>query len=311
VKRRECIAGLASAAAWPLAARAQQTERVRRVASLFGLETRADLGPFREELAKLGWVEGRNLRIELRFGGADVDRIHSYAVELVNINPDVIVTSSAVATNAVQQETRTIPIVFFGAGGIPETGGGVVGNIARPEGNTTGITNLYSSIAGKWLQLLKDAAPWLARAAVIFNPDFNRQILKGGGFAAPIAAAAPLLGVHVIWTPYRTPVELEQAIAAFAAEPNGGLILLPANPIGETTYRLAAQYRLPAIYPDASFVKGGGLMSFGSNFLEMLPQLASYVDRILRGAKPGDLPVQYPTKFRLAINLKTAKALGL
>jgi putative ABC transport system substrate-binding protein len=305
-----------TAAAWPLAARAQQTEHVRRVASLFGTQTEADfgrvLGSFQQELAKLGWVEGRNLRIHPRFGGGDVDRIRSYAAELVSLDPDVIVTSSVVATKAVQQQTRTIPIIFLGAGGIPETGGGVVANIARPEGNTTGITNIYYSVGGKWLQLLKDAAPWLARAAVIFNPEFNSQILQGGGYAVPIAAAAPSLGVQVIWTRYRTAVELEQAIAAFAAEPNGGLILLPPNdPIRETTYQLAAQYRLPAIYPNTDFVRAGGLMSYGPNGLGMVRQLASYVDRILRGTKPGDLPVQFPTKFDLAINRRAAMAIGL
>jgi putative ABC transport system substrate-binding protein len=320
MRRREFIAGLGGAAvAWPLAARAQQAERVRRIGLLvpfdgvlFGAVTGADLGPFREELAKLGWVEGRNLWIDLRSGRGDVDRIRSYAAELVSLDPDVFVTSSAVATNAVQQQTQTIPIVFFGAGGISESGDTVVRSVARPEGNTTGITNLYFSVGGKWLQLLKDAAPWLTRAAVIFNPDFNRQILRGGGYAAPIAAAAPLLGVQVIWTPYRSAVELEQAIARFAAEPNGGLILLPANdPVVETTYRLAAQYSLPAIYPNTNFVRAGGLMSYGPNGLGMMRQLASYVDRILRGTKPGDLPVQFPAKFDLAINRKAAMAIGL
>jgi putative ABC transport system substrate-binding protein len=317
MRRRDFITllGGGAAAAWPLAARAQQAEHVRRVAVLFGLATEAGLRPFlgsfRQELAKLGWVEGHNLRIDPRFPGGDIDRIRSYAAELVSLDPDVIVTSSVVATNSVQQQTRIIPIVFFGAGGIPETGGGVVGNIARPEGNTTGITNLYYSVAGKWLQLLKNAAPWLVRAAVIFNPDFNRQFLQGGGFAAPIAAAAPSLGVQVISTPYRTAFELEQGVAGFAAEPNGGLILLPPNNTRGTIYRLAAQYRLPAIYPDTNFVRAGGLMSYGPNDLGMMRQLASYVDRILRGTKPGDLPVQFPAKFDLAINRKAAIAIGL
>jgi putative ABC transport system substrate-binding protein len=317
MRRRDFITLLGTAAAaWPLAARAQQAEHLRRVAVLFGLVAteaglRPFLGAFRQELAKLGWVEGRNLRIDPRFPGGDIDRIRSDAAELVSLDPDVIVTSSVVATNSVQQQTRTIPIVFFGAGGIPETGGGVVGNIARPEGNTTGITNLYYSVAGKWLQLLKDAAPWLVRAAVIFNPDFNRQFLQGGGFAAPIAAAAPSLGAQMISTPYRTAFELEHAIAAFATEPNGGLILLPPVNTRGTIYRLAAQYRLPAIYPDTDFVRAGGLMSYGPNGLGMMRQLASYVDRILRGTKPGDLPVQFPAKFDLAISRKAAMAIGL
>ena len=188
----------------------------------------------------------------------------------------------------------------------------MVRNISRPEGNATGIGNIYSSVTGKWVQILKDAVPRLARVAAVFNPDINANISKGGGYRESIEAAAAALGVQVTWTSYHTAAELERGIAAFAAEPNGGLILIPGNgDIRETVYRLTAQYRLPAIYPTSLNVKEGGLISYGSSLLDMVRQLAPYVDRILRGAKPSDLPVQYPTKFELAINLKTAKAIGL
>jgi putative ABC transport system substrate-binding protein len=210
-----------------------------------------------------------------------------------------------------QQQTRTIPIVFAGAGGIADNSD-IVKNIARPEGNTTGVTNLYFSVAGKWPQLLKEAAPRLARIAAIFRPDFNNVTPGGGGYAAAIDAAASSLGAPVTWMPYRVAADLEPAIAAFAANPDGGLITLPANgAVGEVILRLAAEYKLPAIYPLRSWARQGGLMSYGSSSEETLRQSASYVDRILRGAKPGDLPVQFPTKFELAINLKTAKAIGL
>ena len=265
---------------------------------------------FREELTKLGWIEGRNLRIDLRFAAAaDLDRIKALAVELVSLDPDLIVTMGGVTTRVMQQQTRTVPIVFLGGGNIESN---VVRNISRPEGNATGIGNIYSSVTGKWVQILKDAVPRLARVAAVFNPDINANISKGGGYRESIEAAAAALGVQVTWTSYHTAAELERGIAAFAAEPNGGLILIPGNgDIRETVYRLTAQYRLPAIYPTSLNVKEGGLMSYGSSLLDMVRQLAPYVDRILRGAKPGDLPVQFPTKFELVINLKTAKAIGL
>jgi putative ABC transport system substrate-binding protein len=302
MRRREFITLLSGAAAWPLAARAQKAEGVRRVGMLVvSAENPSAPDPFREELAKRGWIEGRNLRIDVRFAAA-ADRIQAYAVELVSLDPDVIVTVGGAVTRAVQRETWTIPIVFI-TGASAENG-----NISRPEGNATGIGVRYSSVAGKWLQFLKDAVPRLARVAVIFNPDLNRI----EGYRASIEAAASSSGVQPIWMPYHTAAELERGITAFAAEPNSGLIVTPANDaVRESVYRLATQYRLPAIYPERRFVKDGGLMSYGTNILDVVRQSATYVDRILHGAKPGDLPVQFPTKFELVINLKTAKAIGL
>jgi putative ABC transport system substrate-binding protein len=234
--------------------------------------------------------------------------IQAYAMELVSLDPDVIVTIGAVATTVMQRQTQTIPIIFI-VGGSAETGS-VVRNISRPEGNATGISVRYLSIAGKWLQLLKDAAPRLARVATVFDPEATTSLFEGGGYRAPIEAAATLSGVQPIWMPYHTAAELERGIAAFAAEPNGGLILIPPLDFREV-YRLAVRYRLPAIYPAPAYARQGGLMSYGANLLDVVRQSASYVDRILHGAKPGDLPVQFPTKFELVINLKTAKAIGL
>jgi putative ABC transport system substrate-binding protein len=324
IGRREFIAGLGSAAAWPLAARAQQGERVRRIGVLSAWPeddplARDLLSILRQELQKMGWTEVRNLRIDVRFPSVDLERdnadavlswineIAAYAGELIGLAPDLIFTVGSAATDAVQRQTRTIPIVFAFAG-VPENGGpAIVRNIAHPEGNTTGFANRYVSLAGKWLELLKEAAPRLARVAVF------PTMLAGGWYTAPIEAAATSYGIRVIWMPYH-PAELERAIAAFAADPNGGLIVLPGEGIRQSRRiisRLAAQYRLPAIYQDDTFAKGGGLMSYGPNFPDIVRQTASYVDKILRGAKVGDLPVQFPTRFELVVNLKTAKAIGL
>jgi putative ABC transport system substrate-binding protein len=208
-----------------------------------------------------------------------------------------------------QQQTRTIPIVFSSGGGAEI--GGVVRNISRPEGNITGMSLRYTSIAGKWVQLLKEAAPRLARVAIIFDPEATVSYGEGGVYRAPIEAAATLSGVQPIWIPFHTAAELERGIAAFAAEPNGGLIPAGSQDDWPEVYRLADQYRLPAIYSADRHVRAGGLMSYGPTGPDLVRLLASYVDRILRGAKPSDLPVQFPTKFDLVINLKTAKALGL
>ena len=230
-------------------------------------------------------------------------------MELVSLDPDVIVTLNTVTTRAMQQQTRTIPIVFSSGGGAEI--GGVVRNISRPEGNITGVALRYVSLAGKWVQLLKEAAPRLARVAMIFNPEATVSWGEGGVYRAPIEAAATLSGVQPIWIPFHTAAELERGIAAFAAEPNGGLIPAGSQDDWPEVYRLADQYRLPAIYSPDRHVRAGGLMSYGANLPDLFRLLASYVDRILRGAKPSDLPVQFPTKFDLVINLKTAKAIGL
>jgi putative tryptophan/tyrosine transport system substrate-binding protein len=312
VKRREFIAGLGSAAAWPVATRAQQGDRVRRIGVLSGgsedsLVTRANLTALREGLATLGWIEGGNLRIDLRFTASDPARTRAYAAELVSLAPDVIVTTSRPATTAAQQQTQIIPIVFT-AGGDPESSG-EVRNIRRPEGNTTGVTNAMDSLSGKWLELLKEAAPPITRVALLFNP----QTVNSSYFPA-IEAAAPLLGVKAIKTPVRDPLEIVRAIDAFAAEPNGGLLVVPVLPSGanfEMLVRLAAQHRLPAVYYSRVGVVAGGLMTYAAVSSDSYRRAATYVDRILRGAKVTELPVQFPTRFELVINLRAAKALGL
>jgi putative ABC transport system substrate-binding protein len=313
MRRREFITLLGgAAAAWPLAAGAQQDGRVRRIGILSGRDeadpvTQVQQGALREGLAKLGWIEGRNVRFDLRFSADDPDRLRAHADELVRLAPDVIAVGSLPATRALLQRTRTIPIVFTNVG--DPLAGGLLKNIPRPEGNATGITSLFQSIAGKWLELLKEAAPRTARVALIFTPN----IVDGGYFAA-IDAAAEVLGVKAIRTPYRNAAELERAIDTFAAEPNGGLLMVPPPPSRsnrELINRLALMYRLPTIYPNKYVVAEGGMMSYGADNVEPYRIAASYVDRILRGAKINELPVQFPTRFELVINLKTAKAIGL
>jgi putative ABC transport system substrate-binding protein len=312
MRRRDFITLLGGAAvAWPLAARAQQGEKVRRIGVLVGgaednSNTRANLAALGDGLAKLGWIEGRNLRIDLRFTLSDPARMRAYAVELVSLAPDVIVTSSRPATTAVQEQTKSIPIVFT-AGNDPVSNG-LLQNIARPEGNTTGFTSTVDSLIGKWLALLKEAAPHVTRVALVFNP----QTVNAGYFGS-IEAAAPLPGVQAIKTPVRDPLELVRAIDAFAAEPNGGLLVVPVLPEDsyQMLHRVAAQHRLPAIHSNRGRVVDGGLMAYGTDFPDIYGRAAAYVDRILRGAKVSELPVQSPTKFELVVNLKTAKALGL
>ena len=311
MRRREFITLLGgAAAAWPRVARAQQDGRVRRVGVLsIGLENDPVLAAFRDGLAKLGWIEGRNLRIDCRFGADNPDRIRASAAELVHIAPDVIVSSGGVATRAVQQWTQTIPIVFVG-GGDPAVGG-LVQSIARPEGNITGFSAFEPSIAGKWLELLKEAAPRLTRVALLFNPELR---VTGPAYTAAIKAAAPAFAVQTLETPIRDPIEIVRALDEFAAEPNGGIIVLPATAGGgnrDTIIRLATQHRLPAIYEAREFAEAGGLMTYGPRITENFRRAATYVDKILKGAKPSDLPVEQPTKIELVINLKTAKALGL
>jgi putative ABC transport system substrate-binding protein len=260
----------------------------------------------REGLAKLGWTEGRNLRVDLRFTGNDPDRMRAYAVELVNLAADVIVTASFPATRAVQEHTKTVPIVFT-AGTDPATND-LLQNIARPEGNTTGFTSTIDSLSGKWLELLTEAAPHIARVALVFNPQTVNV-----GYFRPIEAAASRLGVQAFKTSVRDPLETVRAIDAFAAEPNGGLLVVPVLAVDsyQMLHRVAAQHRLPAIHSNRGGVAAGGLMSYGTDFPENYRRAAGYVDRLLRGAKVSELPVQFPTKFELVVNLKTAKAIGL
>ena len=292
LRRRDFIAGLGGAAAWSLAVRAH--ERVRRVAALsVGIIGQGDAF-LRHELAKLGWVEGRNLQLDFRYGAGNSDRVRDFAAELVNLRPDVIVAAGGAPIRAAQERTQTIPIVFIG---------GLVKNLARPDGNITGITNLFASIGGKWLEILKDAVPSLERVAYVYNPDIGTR--GQGSYFEAIAAAAPVLAVNATEMPFRNAVDLVHAIDAFAAMPNGGLIVSPAVlAYSEVILTSAAQHRLPTASGRAYLIGYGAL-------LELFRRGASFVDRILRGAKVADLPVEYPTRFKLAVNLKMAKAIGL
>jgi putative tryptophan/tyrosine transport system substrate-binding protein len=310
--RREFVAGLSGAVALPFAAHGQQAGR-RRLVGVLVLGTEDDpisqraVGVVRESLAKLGWIEGSNIRFDFRFGGADPDRIRAYATGLVSLAPDVIVAFSAAATKAVQQQTRTIPIVFVNVGDPVKNG--IVKSLARPEANTSGFTNLFASVLGKSVELLKDAAPRTARVALMFNPDI--YVLED--YIAEIEKAAASV-VSVIQAPVRNSSEIGRAIVAFAAESNGALILVPpplALSSRQLVVRLAVQHQLPSIFPVRSFAAEGGLMSYGPDYDDLTRGASSYVDRILRGAKSTDLPVQFPTRFQLVINLRTAKAIGL
>jgi putative ABC transport system substrate-binding protein len=317
IARREFITLVGgTAAAWPLAALAQQPGRMRRLAMLIGGPL-SDPGwgrwttAFREELAKLGWIDGGNLRIDLRFvesGG--FERSLAIAAELVRLAPDVIFTSSGLATRAAQEATRTIPIVFTG----PSTVGGGE-NVARPEGNLTGFPILYPSIAGKWVELLKDADTRVTRIAYANN---NPALLRnaGGVYVGEIEEVARAMAVEVTDAEYRDDRALERGVEAFAAKPNGGLIVLPSaftarSGSRDLIRRLAEKYRLPAIHWDSLYPAEGGLMSYGSDFEYLHRRAAGYVDRILRGAKVSELPIERPTRFQLVVNLKAAKTIGL
>jgi putative tryptophan/tyrosine transport system substrate-binding protein len=310
MKRREFIMRLGgAAAAWPLSARAQQNERVRKIGVLIGPSEKdpvfqSVLAAFRGALAKFGWIEGRNLRLDIRFGESDAARIRAQAADLVRLGPDLIFTVTGPATLAVQRQTTTIPIVFEGSGGSPP-----VTNIARPEGNTTGFANSIDSIGGKYVELLKEIAPDLARIGFIFNPDASRATISG--YLPSIEAGAQALAIKVINLPFRDATELERGIVAFAAEPNGALILNPLATNRELIFRLATRQRLPSAGQTKVDARSGSLITYAADPAERPPAEAYYVDRILRGAKPGDLPVQFPNKFELTINLKTANSLGL
>jgi putative tryptophan/tyrosine transport system substrate-binding protein len=315
MRRREFITLLGGAAAiWPLAARAQQTERMRRVDVLMAYAesdstAQSWLAAFRAALAKLGWTEGSNLRIELRWSAADPDKIRTFAKELVDLRPDVIFGQSTPAISVLARETKTIPIVF--AGVTDPIGAGFVANLANPGGNITGFTVNDPAVGGKWVELLKEIAPRTVRVALLFNPATAVPIQF---FMPSIQAAASSFAVEVSAAPVHAKDEVEGVIAAQARSPGGGLIVMPDafnEPIRELIIALAARYGVPAIYYNRFFSEPGGLISYGELRVETFRLAAGYVDRILKGEKPADLPVQAPTKFELIINLKTAKALGL
>ena len=315
MRRREFIALLGSGvAAWPLVAHAQQSSRTRRIGVLMGLtesdpEGQSRIAAFRKTLQGLGWTEGRDLRTDYYWAGGDIDRTHALAKELVSSAPDVIVVNTPPGLSALRLETHTIPIIFVQVLDASEST--VVLNPARPESNVTGFTNFYEyAVSGKWLALLKEIAPSVSRVAILQNPNHPSWV----GYQGSIAKTAPLLGVQPIPARVYTPADIDSVLDALAREPNGGLLVLPDT--FTTVHRdrivaLADHHRLPAVYPLRFFATGGGLMAYGADLVELLRLSASYVDRILRGARPSDLPVQSLTKFELVINLKTAKALGL
>jgi putative tryptophan/tyrosine transport system substrate-binding protein len=311
VRRREFITVLGGAAAWPLAGHAQQPERVRRVGVLSPLpenDPGKGVTAFVQALGRFGWVEGKNIRIDYRFAAGDPTLFKTYAAELVGLSPDVILASSSSAVAELRQQTRTTPVVFTPVA--DPVGQGFVQSLARPGGNITGFSSNDAELMGKWLQLLKEVAPSVTRVAVIFNPDtapfapwFNRAI----------EAAAPSFGMTVTLAAVHDDAGIEAAIATHAREPGGGLINFPES--FSTTHRdvivaAAARHGLPQI-GQPELTRAGGLMSYWIDIVDVYAQAASYVDRILKGAKPADLPVQQPTTFELVINLKTAKALGL
>jgi putative ABC transport system substrate-binding protein len=314
VKRREFITLLGgAAAAWPLAARAQQGERTRRVGVLVpgaadDPEWQARVGAFQQALALLGWTIGRNVRIDTRWGTPSADEIRRQAAELAALAPDVILAGGGSTIAPLLQATRTVPIVF--TLGVDPVGAGVVDSLARPSGNATGFMAWEFSIAGKWLELLKQIGPGVTRVAILRDAS---QAFATSLFAV-MQAVAPSLGMEVIPVNMRNAGEIEQSVGTFARSPNGGLI--PVASAAAVRHReliltLAARHELPAIYWERFFVAAGGLMSYGADLVGQFRQAAGYVDRILKGAKPADLPVQAPTKYELAINLKTAKALRL
>ena len=312
MKRREFMTLLGGAAAWPLAARAQQAERTRRIGVLMNRaaddpEGQTRLAAFLQGLQEAGWTVGGNARIDVRWGAGDAGRHRTFARELIALAPDVILAGGSLAVAALQQATRTLSIVFATVS--DPVGAGFVNSLARPGGNATGFMNFEYSLSGKWLELLKQIAPGVKRVAVLRNAANAAGI---GQFAA-IQGAASSLGLEVSPVNVRDANEIERAVAAFAGSVNGGLV---ATPSAITVHRdliiaLAARHKLPAVYGTRSSVAAGGLISYGPDFTDQFRRAATYVDRILKGEKAADMPVQAPTKYELVINLKTAKALGI
>jgi putative ABC transport system substrate-binding protein len=315
MRRREFITLLGGAAAWPSAARAQQAEGMRRIAVLLGWsesnpEFRSWIATFAEGLARLGWVDGRNVQMDVRWTRGDVRRMQTFAKELVELQPDVVFASTTPVMAALQRETRTLPIVFVVVA--DPVGSAFVAGLPRPGGNITGFINVEPEMGGKWLEMLKEIVPRMSRVAMMFNPD----TAPGGGafFLNPFEAAARSLAVEPITVRVRSDAEIEAGITSLGRE-QAGLVLQSDSFLAvhqETVISLAARNNVPAVGADfPGFAKAGGLLSYGANFPDIFRRAASYVDRVLRGANPSDLPVQQPTKFELVINLKTAKALGL
>jgi putative ABC transport system substrate-binding protein len=314
MKRRSFITFLGGAAAWPLAARAQQAQRVRRVGVLMAWDendpaAKTNVSAFTQALADLGYTDGRNARMDIRWAGADINRTRALAQELVSLQPDIILAAGTPATVALQRETRTIPIVSLTAA--DPVASGMVAGLNQPGENITGFATLEASLGGKWLELLSEIAPGLRRAAIMFNPDLPPPV---SGYVPSFETAARSLKVVPITAPVHSDVAIETAIMALGREPGGGLVVMPDAFM--TAHRApiiaaAARNNVPAVYWQSYFARDGGLLSYGVDQVDLFRRGATYVDRILRGAKPAELPVQLPTKFEMVVNLKTAKALGL
>ena len=315
IGRRELLVALGGAAvAWPLAAGAQQPEGTRRIGVLGSFpetdaEGQARIAALRKRLQDLGWTEGRNIRLDLRWSSSDADLVRKFAKELVDLQPNLIVTESTPLTAAVLHETRTIPIVFVQVG--DPVGSGIVTSMPHPGGNATGVTNFPVTITSKWLELLKEIAPRIVRVAFLFHPATAPYAQR---YLDPFQAAASSIGVQAVVSPVQSPTEIETVIAGLTREATGGLVVLPSAFMAthrDSIVALAARYRIPAVYPYRFYAASGGLVSYGNNAVDAYRQSADYVDRILRGAKPTELPVQLPVKYELVVNLTTAKALGL
>jgi putative ABC transport system substrate-binding protein len=313
IRRRDFITLLGGAAAWPLAARAQQGNRLRRIGALLSFDEndpawKPRLSAFTEALAGSGWTDGRNVRIDLRLYGGDTNRIPALAQELVGLQPEIIVTNTTAATVAVEQETRTIPVVF--AGVADPVASGIVPRLNQPGGNITGFALYEPTLPGKWLELLSEIAPGLKRAAIMFNPDTAPASI----YIPSFETAARSLKVAPITAPVHSDVEIETALIALGREPGGGLVVMPDAWMvvhRASIISAAARDKIPAVYAISNFIREGGLLSYGPEPVDTYRRAASYVDRILRGANPAELPVQLPTKFEMVVNRKTATALGL
>jgi ABC-type uncharacterized transport system substrate-binding protein len=311
MRRREFITFIGGAAAWPMAARAQQPERMRRIGVLTGasgLVSDARLDAFLKALAQLGWTEGQNVRLEIRRGGGDADAIRKHAAELAALAPDVIMAIGGTATERLLQATRTVPIVFAI---VPDpVGSGFVASLSRPGGNATGFLQFEYGVGGKWLELLKEIRPDVTQVAVMRDST----VPAGIGQLAVIQSLAPSVGVDVSPIDVRNAAQIERDVTAFARSSNGGLIVVSSTSAvvnRALIVALVARLKLPAVYAQREFVAAGGLISYAADFVTQFREAAGYVDRILKGEKPADLPVQAPTRYELAINLKTAKTLGL
>jgi putative ABC transport system substrate-binding protein len=312
MKRREFITLLGGTAVWPLAAQAQQRDRVRVIGVLMGIadnpEGQSRILALRQSLQHLGWTDGRNVRLDIRWAGGDGDRMRAYSAELFGLTPDVIVVNGTQAASILLREVRNVPVVFVQVS--DPIASGLVSSLARPGGNATGFNSTEDAILGKWLELLKEIVPRVTKVAFIFNPEDPAW----AGYLRAGESAAPALHVRLIPTAVRDAGDIERAIDAFAREPDGGLIVQPTAITSvhrELIVTLAARHRLPAVYALRAFATSGGLASYGVENIDLYRRAAAYVDRILKGERPSDLPVQQPTKFELVINLKTAKALGL